>query len=887
MSIEQRIPKVSVIIPICNAEKYLKECIESVLGQTLRDIEVICVDDGSKDNSLSIIQTYAQKDSRVKVITKKNSGYGDSVNHGLRIAKGVYIGIVESDDFIATDMYDKLYKLSEGGTIDCIKGNFWDYYCWEGKKRKDKKDEAIVNRERTDMPEEEEIFTIRQDPHILWGHPSIWSGIYRREFLERHKIEFMAEPGGGWVDNPFFFQTLCLAQSIRWTEKPYYYYRKTNSMSSSNNQTDLTIPLRRMMDNLDVLEKYNYKDEDILNFVYARALMYLCGVLQEKNYGKQIDTVRIYAQKLMERLNGEIIKKNFHIYDQANYFRYLSPLQIIMEKSGKILIYNWVPFDNPWHIGGGVNIYCYNLISTILKERPDIQVYFLSSGWAYDLSTTKCYIRKIGNIFGERCRTFEIVNSPVPAAQNFLLNHPETAFENEVLKNVLSSFLQDYGPFKVVHFNNIEGLSLDAIDLKKDFPEAKFIYSMHNYVPICVTGFYYQRHNKCNCLPGHSYNDCMKCTNIGRRTDLCKEIVKRAKEVTDIHDCIEEQKWIKAFGFDKLDEIGETKKLIEFCERAVDVINNMDCILAVSKRVKKIAVENGIDEQKTKVSYIGTRIAEHQIQTAIAKPGKYFKIAYLGSDAYFAEKGYPFLLEAFSALDEKDKKQIDLLLTTTNGNIYQMKKQLEGFHSVKIVKGYTHADLKYLLKDVNLGVIPVLWEDNLPQIAIEMAAIGVPVLSSSFGGASELCSDDLFCFQGGDINDFQKHLLYFLNNPHKLSLYWEKSHKLVTMNDHWKELEEIYGVTRVVDTNITLEQYGILLEENELLYRNLNDRNYFESELHRVTTSISYKLGMSITYIPRKIRKAYRHYKRYGLKDIGKRVMARLSLGSGIFPSVH
>lgn len=90
--------KVSIVVPIYNVEKYLRQCLDSIVNQTLKNIEIICVNDGSTDNSLKIIQEFADKDSRIKIINKENTGYGNSMNIGFDAAIGEYIGIVESDD---------------------------------------------------------------------------------------------------------------------------------------------------------------------------------------------------------------------------------------------------------------------------------------------------------------------------------------------------------------------------------------------------------------------------------------------------------------------------------------------------------------------------------------------------------------------------------------------------------------------------------------------------------------------------------------------------------------------------------------------------------------------------------------------------------------------
>lgn len=863
-------PIISVVIPVCNVDKYVEECVISVMKQTFKDIEIICVDDGSNDNSLQILKRLESQDDRIKVIAKNNTGYGNSVNIGMQNCRGKYISIIESDDFIDEHMYEDLLALSDNESIDIIKANFWDYYeLHNGDKIN------IVNTERRKVKIKNIKVTLIEEPELLYGHPSIWSCLYKREFLEENAIKFMEEAGGGWVDNPFFFETLLLAKSIIWTDKPYYHYRKTNPNSSSNKQTDLTLPLRRMIDNLNVIEKYGCNDKEILRIAYARAFMYLRGVFLDKNYAKQLDGIKFYGNKLMHKLKESLVLECFNSNDKKLYYEYLSPIDLKIPKNGKILIYNWVQFDNPDKYGGGVNIYCYNLVETILNDRPDIQVYFLSSGWSYDATTTECYIRSTNNVFGNRCRSFEVVNSPVPAAQNMILNNPEIALNNKNLKNIISKFIEDCGPFLAVHFNNIEGISLDILDLKKKFVETKFIYSVHNYIPFCVTGFYYQRHNKCICTPKHSKDECLQCTNIGRRNDISKEIYWRATKSIKRSNIIPYKEWSSFFGFDKLDAANNCIYLKEFCDLATRKINeNIDCVLAVSEKVKKIALENGIKNNIIYTSYIGTKVAEYQTKKGYYNKNKFLKIGYLGSDIYFEEKGYPFLMDTLSSISKDDAAKIDLFLTTTNGDIETMKSKLSKFHSVNIKKGYKHNELRDMLIDVDLGVVPVLWEDNLPQIAIEMVAMGVPVLCSSFGGASELCKDDLFKFKGGNKDDFRNKILYFLNNKEKLELYWKNHSELVTMKQHWNNLSKIFGVSACKDITLSIDEMAIISKINDYFLNNAGE-NYKE-ELENIKKSYSFRIGKKITFVPRMMKKVIYCYKDNGIKYTINKILSKL-----------
>ena len=124
--------KVSVIIPVYNTEEYLKSCIDSVIRQSLKEIEIICVDDGSTDACPQILDDYAKMDERIVVVHKENGGYGNAINIGMKMAKGEYVGIVESDDMILANMYERLYEQAKTNDLDIIKGGC--YFCWDSLK---------------------------------------------------------------------------------------------------------------------------------------------------------------------------------------------------------------------------------------------------------------------------------------------------------------------------------------------------------------------------------------------------------------------------------------------------------------------------------------------------------------------------------------------------------------------------------------------------------------------------------------------------------------------------------------------------------------------------------------------------------------------------------
>jgi len=215
--------KVSVIIPVYNTEEFLGECLDSVVNQTLRDLEIICIDDGSTDRSGSIIDTYALKDSRIKVIHRKNGGYGSAVNEGIKRAKGLYIGIVDSDDFISPDMYERLYKEAKKSDAEIVKSDFF-----EVKRRKNGID---YGKKLVKIAPKNGI--ILDKCHVIANVGlNIWAAIYKLSFLRENKIKFNESPGAAFQDNGFWFQTIVHAEKIVFTEGAFYHYRKDNPKSS-------------------------------------------------------------------------------------------------------------------------------------------------------------------------------------------------------------------------------------------------------------------------------------------------------------------------------------------------------------------------------------------------------------------------------------------------------------------------------------------------------------------------------------------------------------------------------------------------------------------------------------------------------------------------------
>ena len=215
--------RISIIIPIYNVENYLRECLESVVNQTLQDIEIICINDGSTDSSLEIIQEFADKDDRITIIDKKNSGYGASMNMGLEAATGEYIGIIESDDFTKPTMFEDLYALAKEYDCDVVKSDFYSYFT-EGSMREKAR---VISSEYA-----HKVTTAVEYPEILRIMPSIWSAIYKTSFVRKNNIKFLETPGASFQDTSFSFKTFALAEKMYLTTEAYVSYRQDNINSS-------------------------------------------------------------------------------------------------------------------------------------------------------------------------------------------------------------------------------------------------------------------------------------------------------------------------------------------------------------------------------------------------------------------------------------------------------------------------------------------------------------------------------------------------------------------------------------------------------------------------------------------------------------------------------
>lgn len=223
--------KISVIIPVYNAEKYLRECLDSVVGQTLKEIEIICVDDGSTDSSPQILDEYAQRDSRFRLLHQQNRFAGVARNHGMEIARGKYLCFLDADDIFDKSMLKKAFNRAEkySAEITMWGGCVFSDTLKDGEPSKGILDFSLLPRPgflkaKTFFSHEiaERLF------QVGWGVP--WNKLFLRSFVEKNKLRFSETRSSN--DIYFVFAAMAVAREIAWLKKRLVFYRRTGKGKS-------------------------------------------------------------------------------------------------------------------------------------------------------------------------------------------------------------------------------------------------------------------------------------------------------------------------------------------------------------------------------------------------------------------------------------------------------------------------------------------------------------------------------------------------------------------------------------------------------------------------------------------------------------------------------
>lgn len=300
-------PLLSILMPVYNVEKYLAECLDSALSQDYRNVEIICVNDGSTDGSLAILQRYAAQDQRVKVIDKENGGYGVAMNTALDAASGDYVGVLESDDYVCANGWTLLMDEAVSHSLEVVKGCYYR----TSSERGDSYFEVCRNVDEhcpasLDEVPYREVVSAKEYPRCFWINPSIWSGVYSREFLQRENVRFNETPGASYQDVSFAFKVWTSAERAMLLPEPIIHYRTDNEFSSSNSKAKVFA----VCDEVDECAEY-LRSRNADTWLYE----VLCA-LQYKSYIWNINRVASsfklsFVEKMRADFQGNIKKGYF------------------------------------------------------------------------------------------------------------------------------------------------------------------------------------------------------------------------------------------------------------------------------------------------------------------------------------------------------------------------------------------------------------------------------------------------------------------------------------------------------------------------------------------------------------------------------------------------
>lgn len=288
-------PKISVIVPVYNTSMYLDKCLNSLLNQTLKEIEIICVNDGSTDSSREILQNFAKNNSQIKIINQQNQGQSAARNAGMKEAKGQYIGFIDSDDWADEKMFEKLYNRAKQSDSDMTMCAITVY---DEKTGAQTTNDPYLTLSLFPQSFEDKTFSYKDCLDFLFRICVIpWNKIYKNDWLKQHNIKFIE--GVVFEDTAFTVEALILADNISLVNDPLVYYRKgsqTSVCAGKQNldykKLDLFIVFEKMEQILKENSIYNLLG-DYFKFYKRNNLIYWYEKIQDKQIKKQ------YYKKLL------------------------------------------------------------------------------------------------------------------------------------------------------------------------------------------------------------------------------------------------------------------------------------------------------------------------------------------------------------------------------------------------------------------------------------------------------------------------------------------------------------------------------------------------------------------------------------------------------------
>ena len=393
--------KVSVVVLVYNTEYYLHECLDSLVNQTLDDIEIICVNDESTDNSLNILKQYARKYDNITIIDQKNQGGAVAGNNGLKIAKGEYVAIIDSDDVVVEDAYEKLYKKAKETDSDIVAG--------KPNKFVGKYQREIVFKHN--IWDEERTFTVDEFKEIYYD-VFYWNKLYRRKLVEEHDIYMI--PGKIYADVPLVFRAYSFADKISIIPDVVYYWRRRDQEDIIKGNSDTSI-------SKSLQDIPNMRDR-LSTFYYAKEYFEEAGMEKYFNYA-----IKTYMERFFYPIKG-ILK------DETFKWEYLKEMKSILSNIDDI-------YDND--LDKRYNIFFYFILNDMDKELED----FLNID-LFERST----VTRDGKVYWN----LKYFDNPE-------YNIPDELFEIKKIEDNFINIDEISADSKYIYFNNIDFSAVNMV----------------------------------------------------------------------------------------------------------------------------------------------------------------------------------------------------------------------------------------------------------------------------------------------------------------------------------------------------------------------------------------------------------------------------------------
>lgn len=477
----------------------------------------------------------------------------------------------------------------------------------------------------------------------------------------------------------------------------------------------------------------------------------------------------------------------------------------------RILHFYWVDPEDRAARGGGVRGYAQSLMAE-QRATTGHHCTALSAGLAHDISpTAPPKWRAVGPDRYEFVNTRPIAPSHADFASPAQLSDPAT-------EALFRAFLHRTGPYDVIHFHGLEGLPARVLEMRRELPETRFVLSLHNYYPFCPqVNLWWQE--RAHCADFEQGRRCATCLPL----EPNPMAIRRAYAVEGAFAKLGAPPG--SWGYDRLLRpalVGGWRMLKalrgrnapapttptadsdthaaagrHFAQRRAEMVRlintHCDTVLAVSDRVRDIAKGFGIGKAQT--CYIGTR---HASEWARTKPRDVrqdpLRLVYLGYMR--ADKGFGFLLDALHDMPADVLARLHLTVAARKGP-QQMMTRLQALTprlaGLQRHDGYTAAEMDGILAQADIGIVPPLWEDNLPQVALEMHARHIPLITSDRGGAQELPGTRQLVFRAGDAADFARVLDLVLSGRVDWTAYWSGARAPTDLSAHAEHLDSFYA----------------------------------------------------------------------------------------------